>query len=97
MELGPVKYYSVNPKAESLLNACLTILLVLGWIVAVAAVAVAVFFAIEEELYILIGAGVLGAALILFSFYCTWATYKLFINISRNLFNINEQLKNRGL
>lgn len=97
MELNPIKEYSVNPKAESLLNVCLTILLVLGWIVAIAAIAAAVFYAVEEEEYIYIGAGILGAAIILFFFYCVWATYKLFINMSRNLFNINEQLKNRGL
>ena len=95
MELEPVKEYTVNPKAESLLNVCLTVLLVLGWIVAIAAIAVSVYYAIENEAYIFIGAGILGAAIILFLFYYIWATYKLFINMSRNLFNINEQLKNR--
>ena len=58
MELNPIKEYSVNPKAESLLNVCLTILLVLGWIVAIAAIAAAVFYAVEEEEYIYIGAGI---------------------------------------
>ena len=97
MEREAIKEYSVNPKAESLLNACLTVLLVLGWITALAAIGVSVYYAMEMEEYYIIGAGVLGAAVILFIFYCAWATYKLFINMSRNLFNINENLKNRSL
>lgn len=97
MERESVKEYSVNPKAESLLNFCLTIHLILGWIIALAAIGVSVYFAMDREEYIIIGAGVLGAIVILFLFYIVWATYKLFINISRNLFNINENLKNRSL
>lgn len=94
MELEPIKEYSVNPRAESLLNACLNVLLVFGWIIAIAGLGVSIYYAVEMEEYYFIAAGVFGAAVILFLFYCMWATYKLFINMSRNLFNINERLKN---
>lgn len=92
-----IKEYPVNPNAESLLNACLNIMLAFGWILALAGLGISIFYAVEMEQYYFIAIGVFGAAFILFCFYCMWATYKLFINMSRNLFNINERLKYRDI
>ena len=89
----PIKEYSVNSAAEGLLNVFLTIHVIIGWIFAIAALAVSIYFAQEMVMPALIIVGAVAALLILFIFYFGWAMYKLFINISRNLFNINERIK----
>lgn len=85
--------YEVNPFAETLLDTVLKIVLVIGWTLAVGSIVVSIFLAAEMEQYFIILLGVLGAAIILLTYYSVWAINKVIINMSRSLYNINERLK----
>ena len=90
-----VQEFTVNPFAESILDTCLKLELILGWILAIGAFFVGIIGATNgdglEGLYI--GISIPAAALILLVSYIIWARGKIIINISRNLFNINAKLK----
>ena len=86
------KNYSVNPKAESILDGIATTVLIIGWLIAIAGAFVGIMAAYEEEVVGYAVLGVLGGALILLIFYVIWARLKVIVNMSRNLFNIHEAL-----
>lgn len=86
--------YEVNPFAETFLDTVLKIYMVFGWILAIGSIAVSIFLAAEMESYYIILLGVLAAALFLLTYYFIWAINKVVINMSRSLYNINENLKN---
>lgn len=87
------KKYSVNPKAEGILNGIASTVLVIGWVLAICCAIIGIAMAYEEEAYYAI-IGVLGGAFILLIFYVIWARLKVLINMSRNLYNIHEELQN---
>lgn len=86
------RYYEVNPFAEALLDTMLKITLAVGWTMAIATIVASIFIAIDMDAYYIIFLGILAAAFLLLLYYSSWAIYKVIINISRNLFNINERL-----
>ena len=90
--------YEVNPFAEKYLNFFLTIHLIIGWVLAIFSVVSGIVLGCSSYgkfslLYIF--AGIIAGIIILFSTYSLWAVNKVVINMSRNLFNINERIKNR--
>ena len=91
--------YEVNPFAEKYLNFFLTIHLIIGWVLAIIIVVSGIVLgtsSYSEFSLLFIFAGILAGILILYSTYSLWAVNKVVINMSRNLFNINERLKNRA-
>ncbi len=89
-----MKKYSVNPNAEYVLSGVATAILVIGWIFAIAGIIVGIVAAAEQGEWAYFLAGVLGGGLILLVFYIIWAELKVIINISRNLYNIQDELEN---
>ena len=90
--------YEVNPFAEKYLNFFLTIHLIIGWVLAIISVVCGIVLgtsSYSEFSLLFIFAGIFAGILILFLTYSLWAVNKVVINMSRNLFNINERLKNR--
>ena len=90
--------YEVNPFAEKYLNFFLTIHLIIGWVLAIFSVVSGIVLGCSSYgkfslLYIF--AGIIAGIIILFSTYSLWAVNKVVINMSRNLFNINERIKNK--
>lgn len=92
-----VSKYSVNPAAENTVNVVAVVLLVIGIIgAAVGLIGGLVMFAEDEA-----GTGwaFFGIGLALFlTGLLEWAFLKVFVNISRNLYNINDalhELKNK--
>ena len=91
--------YEVNPFAEKYLNFFLTIHLIIGWVLAIISVVSGIVLgtsSYSEFSLLFIFAGIIAGILILYSTYSLWAVNKVVINMSRNLFNINERLKNRA-
>ena len=91
--------YEVNPFAEKYLNFFLTIHLIIGWVLAIISVVSGIVLgtsSYSEFSPFYIFAGIFVGIIILFSTYSLWAVNKVVINMSRNLFNINERLKNRA-
>ena len=91
--------YEVNPFAEKYLDFFLTIHLIIGWVLAIISVVSGIVLgtsSYSEFSLLFIFAGILAGILILYSTYSLWAVNKVVINMSRNLFNINERLKNRA-
>lgn len=84
--------YLVNPSAESILSSVAGVILAFGWVLAIIGIAVGIFAAKEEGVIIYAIAGVVGGAIILFSFYVLWAQLKVIVNMSRSLYNINDAL-----
>ena len=91
------KKYSVNPKAEGILDGIATTVLIIGWVIAIIGAIVGIALAIEDEVAVYALLGVLGGALVLLIFYVIWARLKVLINMSRNLFNIHEELQNNKM
>lgn len=89
-----MKKYSVNPNAENVLNGVAATILIIGWIFAIAGIVVGIAGAVEQGEWIYALAGVLGGGFILLLFYIIWAELKVIINISRNLYNIQDELEN---
>lgn len=90
--------YEVNPFAEKYLNFFLTIHLIIGWVLAIIIVVSGIVLgssSYSEFSLLFIFAGIFAGILILFLTYSLWAVNKVVINMSRNLFNINERIKNR--
>lgn len=91
--------YEVNPFAEKYLNFFLTIHLIIGWVLAIFSVVSGIVLgcssSYSEFSLLFIFAGIFAGIIILFSTYSLWAVNKVVINMSRNLFNINERIKNK--
>ena len=90
--------YEVNPFAEKYLNFFLTIHLIVGWVLAIISVVSGIVLGCSsygEFTLLYIFAGIIAGIIILFSTYSLWAVNKVVINMSRNLFNINERIKNK--
>ena len=92
--------YDVNPAAESILDRVLHFNLILSWILALALFIGGFFLgvilldggAIEEPFGILsIAISIIVPPLILLVAYYRWAQGKVQINISRNLFILNDK------
>ncbi len=88
-----IKEYPVNPLAESIMDTILKISVFVGWIFAILAVVIGIFWSIETSTVYWAFIGIIAGAIILILYYSAWALNKVIVNISRNLFNINEQLK----
>ena len=84
--------FLVNPSAESVLNSVAGVILVFGWVLAIIGVGVGIYAAKEEGVFLYAIAGVIGGALIIFSSYIIWAQFKVIVNMSRSLYNINDAL-----
>lgn len=86
--------YSVNPSAELIINILATVLLFLGIIVSAISIVGGIAY-IDMGLGITAyGISIIAGGMIIFIVSIVqWAWFKIIINISRNLFNINEQLK----
>lgn len=83
--------FEVNPRAESIADSVAGIILVLGWIVGIVIILFSIFAVVEdgETMYIFLSFA--GIVYILLS-YILWAFVKMFVNMSRNLFNIKSAL-----
>ena len=88
-----MKKYSVNPNAENVLNGVAATILVIGWIFAVVGIIAGIAAAIDQGEWFYALAGFLGGGLILLMFYIVWAELKVIINISRSLYNIQDELE----
>ena len=84
-------YESVDPSAERFLDGVNTTLKIIGIILACIGVIASIVMANELEEGCLIG--IFGSLFMLIMVLIAWATIKVFINISRNLFNINNRLE----
>lgn len=90
--------YDVNPFAEKFMDIFLKIHLILGWLFAIFSVVGGIVLGINNysgdgPVFIIVG--IFVGVTILLSFYSTWAVIKVVINMSRNLYNINERLKHK--
>lgn len=90
--------YSVNSSAEAIINFLATVLLVLGMIISITAIIGGIAY-LDSDSGMMdssygIG-GIVGGIILLLIFLVQWAWFKLMVNISRNLFNINELLKRK--
>ncbi len=88
-----MKKYSVNPNAENVLNGVAATILVIGWIFGIVGIIAGIAAAIDQGEWFYALAGFLGGGLILLTFYIVWAELKVIINISRSLYNINDELE----
>lgn len=87
------KNESVNAMAEDVLNTVTTIVLWVGIISAVIMFFAGVMVMADYEEALGIGL-IVGSILVLVISLIQWAFSKTFINISRNLFNLNYKLEN---
>ena len=88
----------VNPMAETILDFVSQFWIAIGWIISISLLIVGFILGFElcdEEWYgVLIGLvfGTLAGGLSLITYYFLWATVKIVINISNNLYRIDEKL-----
>lgn len=87
--------YEVSPLAEKILDIILKVFLIIIIVGAIITAIVGIVIAINEEewapmLLVLAAAGAVGLG------YIVWALGKVVINISRNLYNINDALRGGG-
>ena len=98
-------YHNVNSSAENILNIFSSILLILGVIASIIWIIIGsmAFFGVNVEgiEFLSVATGIqaiaIGVVVLLVSL-IQWAMIKLFINISRNLFNLNyrvEEISNK--
>lgn len=82
---------SVDPSAERFLDIVNTTLKIIGIVIVCIGVMISLAMVgdIGEESLL----GVLGSIFMLIGVLISWAIIKVFINISRNLFNISNRLK----
>ena len=82
---------SVDPSAERFLDIVNTTLKIIGIVIVCIGVMISLAMVgdIGEESLL----GVLGSIFMLIAVLISWAIIKVFINISRNLFNISNHLK----
>lgn len=76
--------YSTNPYAESIINVCALVILILGLLAGIVLIVGSINSGRGLAITTLAGFGVIVIALI------QWAFLKVLCNISRNLFNIND-------
>lgn len=82
--------YEVNPDAERVANSVAQVLLWVHLILGIGSIVVGIVLGIDEDelLFALIP---IGVAFVLIGI-IVWASIKLFVNISRNLYNINDSI-----
>ena len=92
----PDNKYDVNPSAEQIVNMILKVWLVLGWVVSIV-FAVGICGYLMEDVFdnviLSLVVGLIAGAINLLVVYLIWALGKLFVNISQNLFILNEKIK----
>ena len=88
--------YEVNPVAENILNKFNQAVFAISVFVAIVG-AIACIVAATAEFESAYLWGILGAAVLALSAALFWATGKVLINISRNLYNINDALRSGGV
>ncbi len=83
--------YEVNPDAERVANSVAQALLWVHLILGIGSIVVGIVLGIEDDelLFALIP---IGVAFVLIGI-IVWASIKLFVNISRNLYNINDSIQ----
>ena len=84
-------YESVDPSAERFLDIVNTTLKIIG--IVIVCIGVITSLAMVDEMGEESLLGVLGSIFMLIGVLISWAIIKVFINISRNLFNISNRLK----
>ena len=84
---------SVNRRAESFLNTVLVVLKVFTWITAIGLVTTAIINIVTDGITGLAFGFFFGAGLIVLYYYLIWAVFKVFLNMSNNLFGIREDLR----
>jgi len=90
-EIEKISKYAVNPSAENTVSTVASILLAVGIICLVVGFFGALIEFAEDETAI--GWAFLGGGLLLFlASWLEWAFLKMLVNISRNLYNINDVL-----
>ena len=90
----PYDRYDVNPAAESIISTLATVILVVGCIGGF--IIFVMCLAMVNNLGAgMIFAGLFGGGLFALIFVLQWAILRVVVNISRNLFNINDQLKKK--
>ena len=82
---------SVDPSAERFLDIVNTTLKIIG--IVIVCIGVIISLAMVDEIGEKGLLGVLGCLFMLIAVLISWAIIKVFINISRNLFNISNRLK----
>lgn len=89
-----ITIYDVNPRAETILNTAIKVGFVIYCIICIAGFLGGIIASVSEYegIYLLISLGSLFLFLIAL---ILWAFGKVLINISRNLFNINEEIKKK--
>ena len=96
-EIEKISKYAVNPAAESTVNTVASILLIIGIIGALVGFVGGLGMFSDDETAA--GWGFLGGGVIVFLVgLLEWAFLKVFVNISRNLYNINDilhEIKNK--
>ena len=88
--------YSTDYKAEKIMNSLAELTRIAGWVIGVFHFIVAIVTAVLSDidggiLFVLLGA-ILCAIYVLLG-YIFWAMLKVVVNMSNNLYNINQQLK----
>ena len=84
---------TVDRRAESLLNTVLVVLKVLTWITAIGLVTTAIINIVVDGITGLAFGFFFGAGVIVLYYYLIWAVFKVFLNMSNNLFGIREDLR----
>jgi hypothetical protein len=92
-----ISTYSVNPIAESVVNILATILFIIGFIISFVSIVGGIILLTDDVWsYPAYGIGLIVGGIVWFIIsIIQWAWFKIIVNISRNLFNINEQLKHK--
>lgn len=88
--------YAVNPLAEKILDRILNVWLIVGWVVSIVSVVLLSAYLSEEafdSLFLSFLVGLIAGAVNLLVVYFIWALGKLYVNISQNLFILNEKIK----
>ena len=93
MKNAPINSYQVNPTAENVVNVLANIILWIGCILSIIGV---IYGLIMIGTDWLIGGYILIASLVvIIATIVQWAFLRVVVNISRNLYNINEALRQR--
>ncbi len=83
--------YKVNSGAETVLNVLNTVLFVLFTLLSIAMVGIGIAQQGDGNPYGI--AVIVGGVVVFLSGLVSWAALKVVINISRNLFNINDAIR----
>lgn len=89
--------FKVNPGAEIVLDTVASVVLFIGWFIVVF-LFVAGFWMVSESADSAVFLVILGAIALVLSFtYIAWASLKVLVNISNNLYNIYSKLNDSDL